>query len=441
MRLVCPNCGAQYEVPDEVISSEGRDVQCSNCGITWYQPSAAAMAAGEIASIPGEDETFENEVETDAEGDWPAEEDAAGFDDEGFADEDDLVAADDLEEDEDLDGEDDLVAGEDEPFAHEDDFEDGADDLEPYAENAFAEEEYHEDLTEAQRPDTALAEAVTDSFEEDAEEVTEEDADTARYLDSDELDADFPEDGYAEPEIEDDGPDEDEEAAEAEAPEPELAAAAARVTPRRPLSSDVQSVLREEAAYEARARNRSADPLESQPDLGLGDPETEVQRRDRESRERLARLRGMTAMTAGAAAATAAPARAPEPAPAPPPPPPVAEPEAVDPAQASRRDLLPDIEEINSSLRTKGHKARGSTDATGAAEPQDQRRGFRLGFGLVLLFGALLILYYMHADWVRQTVPALEGPTDAYVAAADQFRVWLDVQARQLQTWMEGMSE
>src|SRR6056297_2332325 len=37
MRLTCPNCGAQYEVPDEVIPETGRDVQCSNCGDTWFQ--------------------------------------------------------------------------------------------------------------------------------------------------------------------------------------------------------------------------------------------------------------------------------------------------------------------------------------------------------------------------------------------------------------------
>lgn len=37
MRLICPNCGAQYEIPDEVIPESGRDVQCSNCGDTWFQ--------------------------------------------------------------------------------------------------------------------------------------------------------------------------------------------------------------------------------------------------------------------------------------------------------------------------------------------------------------------------------------------------------------------
>lgn len=37
MRLTCPNCGAQYEVPNAVVPEAGRDVQCSNCGTTWFQ--------------------------------------------------------------------------------------------------------------------------------------------------------------------------------------------------------------------------------------------------------------------------------------------------------------------------------------------------------------------------------------------------------------------
>ena len=42
MRLVCPNCGAQYEVDDRVIPEGGRDVQCSNCGNAWFQKPAKA---------------------------------------------------------------------------------------------------------------------------------------------------------------------------------------------------------------------------------------------------------------------------------------------------------------------------------------------------------------------------------------------------------------
>lgn len=40
MRLVCPNCGAQYEVDDRVVPQGGRDVQCSNCGHAWFQRPA-----------------------------------------------------------------------------------------------------------------------------------------------------------------------------------------------------------------------------------------------------------------------------------------------------------------------------------------------------------------------------------------------------------------
>ena len=46
MRLTCPNCGAQYEVPDDVIPEAGRDVQCSNCGDTWFQAHADDVAQG-----------------------------------------------------------------------------------------------------------------------------------------------------------------------------------------------------------------------------------------------------------------------------------------------------------------------------------------------------------------------------------------------------------
>ena len=38
MRLTCPNCSARYEVDDSLVPPEGRDVQCSNCATTWFQP-------------------------------------------------------------------------------------------------------------------------------------------------------------------------------------------------------------------------------------------------------------------------------------------------------------------------------------------------------------------------------------------------------------------
>jgi predicted Zn finger-like uncharacterized protein len=47
MRLVCPNCDAEYEVDDAAIPRDGRDVQCSNCGHAWFQAHPEVEAAAE----------------------------------------------------------------------------------------------------------------------------------------------------------------------------------------------------------------------------------------------------------------------------------------------------------------------------------------------------------------------------------------------------------
>ena len=62
MRLICPNCGAQYEVDAGLIPPEGRDVQCSNCATTWYhEGSGRGQSAGPLVeesapSVPVEDD-------------------------------------------------------------------------------------------------------------------------------------------------------------------------------------------------------------------------------------------------------------------------------------------------------------------------------------------------------------------------------------------------
>lgn len=45
MRLVCPNCEAKYEVPEDAIPETGRDVQCANCGHAWFQMRPKAEVA------------------------------------------------------------------------------------------------------------------------------------------------------------------------------------------------------------------------------------------------------------------------------------------------------------------------------------------------------------------------------------------------------------
>lgn len=60
MRLICPNCDAQYEVPDDAIPVEGRDVQCSNCGHAWFQAAHDPaedddMAPASVPDLIGDD--------------------------------------------------------------------------------------------------------------------------------------------------------------------------------------------------------------------------------------------------------------------------------------------------------------------------------------------------------------------------------------------------
>lgn len=74
MRLICPNCGATYEVDATLIPAAGRDVQCSNCGHGWFQ-HPDDMRSGD----PDEEtrDPAENELEDEAETDIEAERDGA----------------------------------------------------------------------------------------------------------------------------------------------------------------------------------------------------------------------------------------------------------------------------------------------------------------------------------------------------------------------------
>ena len=108
MRLICPNCGAQYEVPDDVIPEAGRDVQCSNCGTTWFElPGASERAEDEgVFAEPTEEivpDTAPEQPEVEAEA--PEEPDAPLEDD--YEDELDDIALRAQQETSDFDDEDD----------------------------------------------------------------------------------------------------------------------------------------------------------------------------------------------------------------------------------------------------------------------------------------------------------------------------------------------
>lgn len=260
MRLTCPNCGAQYEVPDDVIPQDGRDVQCSNCGTTWFQPHPSAEGP----------ETTEPET-TDP-------------------------------------------------------------------------------IVEAQEP------------------ALEPEMPAAEDL-------------------------------------PEQSPTAAEPKPR-DLDPDVKDILQEEAAHETRMRAEESGGLETQPDLGLDDTTDDAERRAEEARARMERLKGPDAEPSiedAVASATAA-------------------------AKSSRRDRLPDIDEINSSLRRSETPTRPIEDTDTASEETKRKRGFARGFAIPLLIVALLVLLYANAPTIAEAVPALGPALNSYVLMVDQLRVWLDNQ-------------
>ncbi len=188
------------------------------------------------------------------------------------------------------------------------------------------------------------------------------------------------------------------QAQEAEAtPEPEKEI----IPDREPARVDptVADILQEEATREENVRAAErGDPIESQPDFGLEDQlEAEEDLRAQETKERLSKLRGDEAIAATAAAVAA----------------------------ATRKEMLPDIEEINSTLRSSEERGDDIAPEPEVVE-QTKKRGFRTGFFGVLLIVLILVVLYMFAPRLASMVPALEGPLNSYVDLIYSGRSWLD---------------
>lgn len=202
-------------------------------------------------------------------------------------------------------------------------------------------------------------------------------------------------------------------AATAEAAAPQEAPA------RRELDEGIRSILREEAEQEM--ARRAADRVETQPDLGLeAGPSPEEERR-RVARERIARMRGLDEEDLAAEAEIEAP---PQPQP------------AEDRKQTPRRDLFPDIEEINSTLDSHDF---GAEKAGGAVEAA-RAGGFGRGFFLMIFLAALLLALYLLAPNLARTVPLLEPALMAYVDAVNAARAWLDDALRSVTSMVEGLA-
>jgi hypothetical protein len=192
--------------------------------------------------------------------------------------------------------------------------------------------------------------------------------------------------------------DEPEAAAEA-APAPEEPAPAPK---RKTLDDAVMNVLREEADRERRAREAEGSLIETQPDLGIPAE--------------------AAAASVAAAVAAAQDDDAPE-----------IEDEVYDPenedsvvSRAARKELLPDIEEINSSLRATSDRGGEAASVDAPATLRRRRSGFRMGFVTAIVIAVILLLVYAFAPAISSAVPAASGAMEAYVAGVDGARSWLD---------------
>lgn len=114
---------------------------------------------------------------------------------------------------------------------------------------------------------------------------------------------------------------------------------------------------------------------------------------------------------------------------------------AVAAALNSRRDLLPDIDEINSSLRSDSETpGSGAQVAVEAPTRQRKKRGFRKGFfGIIVLF-AIAVAVYIFAPQISAAVPALEPAMQSYAQFVDAGRIWLDGQVQSLLMWLDSMT-
>lgn len=342
MRLICPNCGAQYEVDARLIPPGGRDLECSNCGHAWFErPGASEAAEAEDEALATEIAAASHEMAAPP----PLEDEAEEGEEAALPDWPEVVE----------------VAPEDPPPPPR------SQDPAPVAAGPDPGQDEHAEAS-ADRPAGADQDADEDSS---------------------------PDDG--------------------------------RRMPLRTVAPEIAEILRQEAEREQAARRAEAEAgIETQPDLGLDQLMADEERRAAEARERLARLRG----TPTPAAAIPTPAPAPLTAPVP------EEEEQKPEVTPSRRRLLPDIEEINSTLSSA--PARPSDENE---DEVDRRRGFRLGFGSILLVAALLALAYAFAPEIVATVPQTEPVLAPYVAAIDDGRIWLDQRLQDLLTRMEEPPE
>ena len=298
MRLVCPNCSAQYEIDGSMISDEGRDVQCSNCGHTWFELPPSEFEEPTEAPV---------EAIEEAEGSIEAE----------------------LDRMEALDDNPEAIPSED----------DGTSDLEDEPEE---EDKNGDDDSRAEQMSRALPPEADDFFND-------------------------------------------------------IMSGATKARPQPATDPDALDILREEADREmSQRRAPPSDVFEMQSDLDLDVRSKLVPTRALRARQAHLDLDEDDTDQDNDTVS-----------------------EADEGYEEPRRDLLPDIDEINSTLQsTRRRKTKG-----GAKE--ESRGGFRFGFSLMLLLAIALVLAYVFAPLIVELAPGAEPALIKYVDMANQFRDWV----------------
>ncbi|MEP4195639.1 MAG: zinc-ribbon domain-containing protein [Aliishimia sp.] len=193
---------------------------------------------------------------------------------------------------------------------------------------------------------------------------------------------------------------------------------------RREIAPEVADILREEAQRETIARE--AETLEVQTDLNLTQGEDRAKKRALESKNLAAQMRDDNELSTEQssnddAAQTAAIAA------------------TVSAAVNSRRELLPDIEEINSTLRSTGDRDIAGEDTSHAAPiKKRKKRSFRRGFVMSVALFSIAVLTYVFAPKIAETVPQADPWLSSYVTWVDSSRVWLDGKFQDAAQWLDA---
>ncbi len=184
----------------------------------------------------------------------------------------------------------------------------------------------------------------------------------------------------------------------------EIAPEVAEVPTRQTLAESVLSVLREEAERETAVRRDEA-PLPGE-DRGAIEMQTELGLEDASNAAGISAAARHIARLKGADNDL---------------------PPMTEARVAARRDLLPDIEEINSTLRATSDRAQqADVEIDALPDIKPRRRGFRSGFVLMMIVAVALAMAYIMAPRIVAQIPGSAPAMKAYVASVEGGRLWLD---------------